>query len=335
MLETSISPKRSSKSSCIQISRRCSHGDSFAGGLDGSISTGVGGLPLALGIDERCHLKVGIFTYLTDYGPSPIDVGRAVELHGFESLYVPEHTHIPAIGSSSWPGGGTLPRRNVRTLDPFIALTAVASTTERLRVGTCVSLVAQRDAIILAKEIGSLDRIAPGRFDLGVSPGWNAEEAANHGVTKHRTARMLETIEALRAIWAGDPAEFHGRFIDFDPIYSWPKPRGDVPIFVAGGGPTVLERVLSHGDGWIPPRFPLSDLPAVSARIRELRDRAGEQGRELSVTVYGAANSAAGLEAYGSAGVDRVLLELEDHGGDHAAAFRQLDDLARLLRDRR
>jgi probable F420-dependent oxidoreductase len=286
----------------------------------------------------------GIVTFLTDYGIDPLTLARAAEERGFDALFLTEHTHIPASRETPWPGGAELPRRYSHTYDPFVALGAMAVVTERIALGTGVSLVAQHDAIILAKAAASVDQLAGGRFELGVGPGWNAEEAAHHGAGTHRTARMLETVEALRAIWTRDEAEYHGRFVGFGPIWSWPKPVRVPPVLIGGGGPTVLDRVLSHGDGWIPLRVPVSGLDAFARRVDELGRRAAEAGRgHLPVTIYGAAARPEALESYAAAGVDRVLFELPDHGpggGDTAdpgadgrgtdATLRELDRLAAL-----
>lgn len=276
-------------------------------------------------------MDLGVVTFLTDYGIGPVELARAVEERGFDALFLTEHTHIPTSRVSPWPGGPELPTRYSHTYDPFVALTAMAVVTSRIALGTGVSLVAQHDPIVLAKTIASLDRIAGGRFELGVGPGWNAEEMAHHGVDpRRRTATMLEHLDALRAIWTAEEAEFHGRFVDFSPIWSWPKPARVPPVLIGGGGRTVLDRVLSHGDGWIPLRVPLSDLDAFAARIAELRRRAADAGRgHLPVTLYGAAPE--GVRSYQDAGVDRVLLELADPGPDAAATtLRELDTLAGL-----
>lgn len=274
-------------------------------------------------------MDLGIVTFLTDYGIAPVDLGRAVEERGFDALFLTEHTHIPTSRVSPWPGGAELPTRYSHTFDPFVALTAIALVTSRIALGTAVSLVAQHDPIVLAKTVASLDRIAGGRFELGVGPGWNVEEMAHHGVDPaRRTATMLEHVDAMRAIWSADEAEFHGRYVDFSPIWSWPKPTRVPPILIGGGGPTVLDRVLSHGDGWIPLRIPLDGLDAFAARIAELRERAP---RPMPVTLYGAVPRPDAIESYAAAGVDRLLFELTDPGPDAAdATLRELDDLARL-----
>jgi probable F420-dependent oxidoreductase len=279
-------------------------------------------------------MELGVVTFLTDYGIGATALGRAVEERGFDALFLTEHTHIPTSRESPWPGGAELPRRYSHTYDPFVALAAMAAVTERIALGTGVSLIDQHHPITLAKTVASLDRVAEGRFELGVGPGWNAEEMANHGVDpRTRTARMLEHIDALRVIWTREEAEYHGRFVDFDPIWSWPKPVRLPPVLIGGSGPRVLDRLLSHGDGWIPLRVPLNGLDEFGRRTAELQRRAAERGRgRIPVTVYGGVATAEGIAAYTEAGVDRVLFELPDREAD--AVLPELDALARLL-DRR
>ncbi|WP_418154764.1 LLM class F420-dependent oxidoreductase [Actinoalloteichus caeruleus] len=280
-------------------------------------------------------MEHGIVTFLTDYGIDPVRLGHAVEERGFGSLFLTEHTHIPASRITPWPVGAPvprpLPRHYSHTYDPLAALAAIAATTERVGLGTAVSLVNQHHPITLAKQVASVDRISGGRLELGVGPGWNNEEMANHGVDPARPiARMLELVAAMRAIWTEDEPEFHGEFVDFDPIWSWPKPVRRPPVLVAGVGPTVLDRVLSHGDGWLP--LPLFSAERFAARIAELRSRAADVGRAVDVTLYGGSPGALG--SYHEAGFDRVLFELPDHE-DPDDTLRELDRLAGVIHGRR
>ena len=170
-------------------------------------------------------MKIGINTFLTDEGISGPVLGRALEERGFESLFVAEHSHIPVSRRTPYPGGGDLPRMYYRAYDPFVALAAIASVTDRLILGTGVTLLIQRDVIHTANEVATLDRVSDGRVVFGVGVGWNREEMENHGTDpRTRGALVDEQLAALRAIWTQDEAEFHGKFIDFDPIYAWPKP---------------------------------------------------------------------------------------------------------------
>jgi probable F420-dependent oxidoreductase len=273
----------------------------------------------------------GVVTFLTDYGVDAVRLARAVEERGFDALFLTEHTHIPTSRRTPWPGGGELPERYRHTFDPYVALGAMAAVTERVALGTGVSLVAQHDPIILAKTVASIDRISGGRFEFGVGPGWNEDEMANNGVDpRSRTARMREHVLAMKQIWTTQEAEFHGRFVDFDPIWSWPKPLRTPPVLIGGGGPTVLERVLEYGDGWIPLRVPLTGLAAFAGRVAELRSRAADAGRgHLPVTVYGAVPEPGAVDSYAAAGVDRVLYELPDTRNADAT-LATLDDLAAL-----
>ncbi len=269
-------------------------------------------------------------TFLTDYTIDPVALALAVEERGLDALFVTEHTHIPTSRESPWPGGAELPRRYSHTYDPFTALAAMAAVTRRIALGPAVSLVAQHDPITLAKTVASVDRISGGRFELGVGPGWNREEMADHGVDPaRRTARMREHVLAMQAIWASDEPEFHGEFVDFDPLWSWPKPVRTPPILIGGDGPTVLDRVVEYGDGWIPLRVPLDGLDEFAARIGELRSRAD---RPTTVTVYGAAPKPDAVASYAEAGVDRVLFELPDPevDGEIDATLRLLDGYAAL-----
>jgi probable F420-dependent oxidoreductase len=276
-------------------------------------------------------MQHGVVTFLTDYGIDGPALARAVEERGLDGLFLTEHTHIPTSRATPFPTGGDLPRRYSHTLDPFVALGAMAAVTERITLGTAVSLVLQHHPIGLAKAVASVDHIAGGRVELGVGPGWNREEMANHGVDpRTRTARMLEHIAAMRAIWENDEAEFHGEFVDFDPIWSWPKPVRVPPVLIGGEGPTVLDRVLSHGDGWMPRSAAPDEIGALAARIAELRNRAADAGRgHMLVTVFGAEPDRKALEAYAGAGVDDVLFLLPAEGADTVLPL--LDEWAALV----
>jgi probable F420-dependent oxidoreductase len=256
----------------------------------------------------------GLTIFPTDYSIGPGELARAAEDGGFTALFFAEHTHIPASRDTARPGGGELPQRYWHTLDPFVALTAAAAATERLRIGTGVCLVIERDPIVTAKEVASIDLVSGGRFEFGVGAGWNREEMANHGTDPDRRfGLMRERIEAMKAIWTQDEASYHGRYVNFDAIWSWPKPvqKPHPPVVVGGTGPKALDRVLRYGDIWMPNR--IAEPGALERRIAELRERAG---RHVPVTYYGADPTDEFVSALAEAGVDRVLLQLPDADAD-------------------
>ena len=252
-------------------------------------------------------MRFGTGIFLTDDTPPPGDVGRIVEERGFESIFVTEHTHIPAE-HTPYPGGGELPRRYRRILDPFVALAAIAEATTTLRLGTGISLIIQRDPIVTAKEVASLDWLSGGRVDLGVGAGWNRPEVENHGTPwDNRFRVMRERVEAMRALWTQEEASYHGRHVSFDRVWSWPKPVQDpLPVYVGGNGERVLDRVLRYGDGWMPNRE-----RNLKERIAELHRRAEEAGRPRpDVTYFGVAAEDEAVERLAEAGIDRILFML-------------------------
>ena len=254
-------------------------------------------------------MKFGITMFPTDYAIGPGELAREVEAHGFESLFFPEHTHIPASRRSPWPGGPDLPEEYSHTLDLFVALTAAAAATERLLVGSGICLVIERDPITLAKEVASLDFVSGGRALLGIGAGWNLEEMENHGTDPaRRWRRMRETVEAMRAIWGNDEGEYHGELVDFDPIWQWPKPIQEAgpPVIIGGDGPNTLKRVARYGDGWMP--IDGRNREDFAPAIAELNDLAAEEGRgPMTVSLFGAGSNPARLEKHAKAGVDRIV----------------------------
>ncbi len=248
-------------------------------------------------------MDFGIGYFPTHDAVGPGEIARLVEEHGHESLFVAEHTHIPASRQSPYPGGGELPRKYSHTYDPFVALTAAAAATSTLRIGTGICLVIERDPITTAKEVASLDHLSGGRFEFGVGAGWNREEMANHGTDPRRRMRVMqERIEAMKAIWTQDEASYDGEFVSFDRIWSWPKPaqRPHPPVLVGGNGPTVLDRVLAFGDAWFPNFARDGDL----SRVAELRARAD---RPIDVMAMGVPADAAQLERLADNGIRRVV----------------------------
>src|SRR3954466_6146581 len=231
-------------------------------------------------------MDFGVLMFPTDDAVAPDELARMAEDRGFESLFFPEHPHIAVSRESDYPGGGELPAMYSHTHDPFVALAIAAAATKRILVGTGICLVIERDPITTAKEVASLDQLSGGRFLFGVGAGWNREEMANHGTDPgRRFGVMRERVEAMKAIWTEDEASYHGRHVDFDPIWSWPKPvqKPHPPVFIGGAGEKVLDRVLRFGDGW-PPQPPREE--DMLGRIAELRRRAEEAGREVAIVPF-------------------------------------------------
>ena len=248
-------------------------------------------------------MKFGLGFFPTAEAIPPGELGRLVEERGHESLFFAEHTHIPTSRQSPWPAGGELPPKYARTYDLFVACTAVAATTTRLRFGSGICLVIERDPITTAKEVASVDRLSGGRFEFGVGAGWNREEMENHGTDpRTRMALMAERIEAMKAIWTEDEASYHGEHVNFERIWSWPKPaqRPHPPILVGGNGPTVIDRVLRFGDAWFPN---YGDREGFRQKLADLRARAE---RPIEVQVISAPADPAKLEGLAELGVSRV-----------------------------
>jgi len=272
-------------------------------------------------------MKFGVAIFPTDYSVSMTELAPAAEELGFESLWVAEHSHIPTSRLSAWPGGQELPKQYAHTLDPFIALTVAALASKKLLVATGICLVVQRDPIHTAKQVASLDCISNGRFLFGVGAGWNREEMEDHATDfTTRFQLMRERVEAMKAIWTQDAAEYHGKLVNFGPIWCWPKPvqKPHPPVLLGGSGPNVLKRVVAYADGWMPNRG--ADLP----RIPELQELARAAGRgPLPVTVYPKADAAA-IEQAAEAGVERCIWYVPPDGRDQA--LQKLEELAKLVR---
>ncbi len=264
----------------------------------------------------------GVLTFVTDEGIGPVELGAGLEQRGFASLFLAEHTHIPVNTKTPYPAGGPIPPKYYRTLDPFVALTAAAVATQNLVLGTGIALLPQRDPIVTAKEVASLDLVSGGRFRFGVGVGWLREEIANHGVDPRERGRVVEErLRAMIEIWTQEKAEFHGEFVDFDPIYSWPKPvTKPYPPLYLGGGPASFRRIAQLNAGWIS-MAPSAEV--LSAQLEELR---GVADHEVPVVnIHMGEPEAKDLEGYGKLGVDQVLVELPTEPRD--PTLRRLDEL--------
>ena len=277
-------------------------------------------------------MDIGVFIFDTDYSIRADELARELEDRGFESLFVPEHTHIPTSRKSPFPGGGQLPKQYSHTLDPFVTLSWAAAVTSRLRIGTGICLVPQRDPIVTAKSIASLDMMSSGRFVFGMGGGWNVEEMEDHGATyRTRFAMLREHVLAMKALWAEEEASFSGEHVSFEPTWSWPKPaqQPHPPLLLGGESDYTLRRVVEYCDGWFPRGRGGFD-PAVSMdRLRRTADAAGRDMASLTVSVFGAPADAQTLENYAQAGIDRAILPLPSEGRDQVLAL--LDRYGPLL----
>jgi probable F420-dependent oxidoreductase len=277
-------------------------------------------------------VRYGVTMFITDLTMAPAALARAVEDRGFGSLYVPEHTHIPTSRRTPAPtGDAELAEEYKRTLDPLVAMTSAAAATERLVVGTGIMLVAQRDPIVTAKAIASLDHVSGGRFVLGIGFGWNADELEDHGVTmKERRAVVRERVLAMRALWRDDVASFDGEHVHIPPSWSWPKPvqPGGPPILIGGAaGPIMFAHVAEYADGWIP-----IGGRGVRAALPDLHRACEAVGRDpaaLRIVPFGTVPDPGKLEYYESIGVSEVVLRLPS--ADEATVLRTLDRYVTLL----
>ena len=277
-------------------------------------------------------MLVGAMVFPTEYSMAVGELAITLEKRGLDSLWVTEHSHIPVTRESPWPGGDELPQVYYDVFDPIVALSVAATVTTRLRLGTAVLIAPQRDPIQLAKSLATLDVVSGGRVEVGIGGGWNLEEMANHGTDpSRRFRRMRETVEAMVAIWTQDEAEYHGEFIDFDPVRAWPKPvqRPHPKIHVGGAAPRALGRVVRYGNGWIP--LTGRGDGAIVDHVRELRRLAAEAGRDpdnIEVTVCYAPQDPAELEALAEAGVTRVVFALPS--GDRDRTMTVIDRIVAL-----
>ncbi len=270
----------------------------------------------------------GVTMFPTDYSIQPVELARAVEERNLDSLFFPEHTHIPASRATPFPGGGDLPKMYWHTHDPFVALGACAAVTSKIKLGTGICLVIERDPITLAKEIASVDMISNGRFILGIGAGWNREEMENHGANyPRRWAEVREKVLAMKAIWSHDEAEYHGEFVNFDPIWSYPKPvqEGGPPIWIGANSDWVFDRLAEYGDGWMP----IGGLGSGNMdKLNTAFDKAGRSVNDLDMALFGAPTDIEKLKGRIDQGFDHLIFNLPSDSPDKVLPL--LDKYAEL-----
>ena len=276
----------------------------------------------------RTTQEFGVTMFPTDYSIQPVELAKAVEERGLDSLFFPEHTHIPTSRATPFPGGGDLPKMYWHTHDPFVALGACAAVTSSIKLGTGICLVIERDPITLAKEIASLDMISNGRFILGIGAGWNREEMENHGANyPKRWAEVREKILAMKAIWTEEEPEFHGEFVNFDPIWSYPKPvqEGGPPVWIGANSKWVFDRLAEYGDGWMP----IGGLGSGNMeKLNAAFDKAGRSVKDLDMALFGAPSEIDQLKGRIEQGFDHLIFTLPSENSDKV--FPLLDKYAEL-----
>ena len=276
-------------------------------------------------------MKIGVFIFSTEYSIRMVKLARALEDRGFESLFVPEHTHIPVSRRTPFPGGEPLPREYSNTLDPFVDLATAAAVTNTLRIGTGICLVSQRDPIVTAKAVASLDLLSGGRFEFGIGAGWNQDELESHGTRyEDRFRVMVDRVKAMQVIWTGEEASYDGEFTRIEPAWSWPKPvqKPYPPVILGGETKYTLRRVMDFCDGWMPRGNFMADPSSVMETLRRYADEAGRDMSSIAVSVFRAQPKADYLAQCQEAGVMRVVLQLPSAGED--VVMPLLDEYAAL-----
>ena len=281
-------------------------------------------------------MQFGASIFFTDYSINPAALGKAMEERGFESLWAAEHSHIPLSRKSPWGGGGDLPKQYYDVMDPFVTLTAAAAATTTLKVGTGVCLVNQRDPIQLAKLVASIDQVSQGRFLFGIGNGWNQDEMENHGTvftTRHKLVR--ERVEAMREIWTKSKPEYHGEFVNFDPMMTWPKPvqTPHPPVIVGGAYPYAARRAVRYGDGWMPLAgrpTQYGDVFSFVPKFREMLKEAGRDPATFPVSLFSSVDDLDTLKRYRDMGIVRSVVSLPAAGADQVLPI--LDRWAELAR---
>jgi len=276
-------------------------------------------------------MQFGIAMFATDYAIRPDELAREVESRGFQSLWFPEHTHIPVSRRTPYPAGGDLPKEYWHTYDPFLALAVAAAATKTIKIATGICLIIERDTITTAKEVASVDVLSGGRFIFGIGGGWNAEEMENHGTNYKTRWRLLrEQILAMKEIWTKDEAEFHGQLVNFDKIWSYPKPlqKPYPPIIMGGSGATTFDRVIEFCDGWMPVGLPVSSLAGKIAELRQKSEAAGRDPKTISITIFNAKPEKGALDHMRELGVEHAVFMIP--AADRGTVLPILDQYAAL-----
>ena len=278
-------------------------------------------------------MHIGAMIFATDYTIRTDELAIALEERGFESLFVPEHTHIPASRKSPWPGGADLPKDYWHTHDPFVSLAYAGAVTKNLKLGTGICLLSQREPIVTAKSVASLDMMSNGRLIFGIGGGWNVEEMEDHGVQyKTRFAQMREHVLAMKALWTEEEATFHGEFVNFDAAWAHPKPvqNPHPPVILGGETDYTLRRIVEYGDGWLPRARSGFDAKENLARLARIAVEGGRNLSEFSVSVFGASDDQSVLDSWAEAGVTRALLTLPSEPQDDV--LRRLDKYSAVIK---
>jgi probable F420-dependent oxidoreductase len=280
-------------------------------------------------------MHIGALIFATDFAVAADELARELEQRGYESMFLPEHTHIPASRESPWPGGGELPREYSHTYDPFVALSFAAAATRTLKIATGICLLPQRDTLITAKLVASLDRLSGGRLLFGIGGGWNKEEMAHHGTDyASRFRRMEEQVRAMQRLWTQEAASFDGEFVRFSASWLHPKPLQTPwpPVLLGGESDHTLRRIVQFCDGWLPRARGGFDAAASMARLQRMAAEHGRDPAALTVNVFGARPDADTLAGYRDAGVSRSILPLPPAPRDEV--WRVLDRYQPLLEQR-
>ncbi|MGH7154187.1 MAG: LLM class F420-dependent oxidoreductase [Acetobacteraceae bacterium] len=278
---------------------------------------------------------LGAEIFFTDYSIAPGEFAVALEERGFESLWAPEHSHIPLSRKTPFPGGGDVPKRYYHTLDPFVTLTVAAMATRRLKVGTGICLIIQRDPIQTAKQVASIDQVSGGRFLFGVGNGWNQDEMEDHGTafeSRHKLAR--ERVEAMKAIWTQEKPEYHGDMVSFGPMMAWPKPvqKPHPPVLVGGSFPYSARRAIRYGDGWLPHASgdTYAEIADLIPRFRQMASEAGRDPDSIQITAWCPKQDRDLMKRYEDLGVSRVVFAVPSEPADKVLPV--LDGLVALMR---